>query len=75
MICRKPGGTRAGKRWDGRLTNQRGTFFAVCARLIGPEVKLTIEQNPLGNLSGQDWAIMGEIVDAVLEYLRAKLAD
>ena len=70
--------------------NQPATFFAVCARLIGPEVKLTIEKNPLGNLSGQDWAIMGEIVDAVktavpdaanrpagqvLEYVRAKLAD
>jgi len=55
--------------------NQPATFFAVCARLIGPEVKLTIEQNLPGNLSGQDWAIMREIVDAVLEYVRAKLAD
>ena len=66
------------------------TLLVVCARLIGPEVKLTIEKNPLGNLSGQDWAIMGEIVDAVktavpdaanrpagqvLEYVRAKLTD
>ena len=34
------------------------TFFAVCARLIGPEVKLTIEQKLPGNLSAQDWAIM-----------------
>ena len=34
------------------------TFFAVCARLIGPEVKLTIEQSLPGNLSAQDWAIM-----------------
>src|SRR5262249_49193450 len=25
--------------------NQPSTFFAVCARLIGPEVKLTIEQH------------------------------
>ena len=41
------------------------TFFAVCARLIGPEVKLTIEQSLPGNLSAQDWAIMREIVDAV----------
>ena len=66
------------------------TFFAVCARLIGPEVKLTIEQSLPGNLSAQDWAIMREIVDAVknavpdaanrpagevLEYVRAKLTD
>jgi hypothetical protein len=67
--------------------NQPATFFAVCARLIGPEVN---EQNLPGNLSGQDWAIMREIVDAVktavpdaanrpagqvLEYVRAKLTD
>ncbi len=64
------------------------TFFAVCARLIGPEVKLTIEQSLPGNLSAQDWAIMREIVDAVktaipdaanrpagevLEFVRGKL--
>ena len=69
---------------------QPATFFAVCARLIGPEVKLTIEQTLPGNLSAQDWAIMREIVDAVktavpdaanrpagqvLEYVRAKLTD
>ena len=66
------------------------TFFAVCARLIGPEVKLTIEQTLPGNLSAQDWAIMREIVDAVkiavpdaanrpagevLEYVRSRLTD
>ena len=28
-----------------------GVFFATCARLIGPEVKLTIEQSLPGNLS------------------------
>ena len=44
---------------------QPAMFFAVCARLIGPEVKLTIEQSLPGNLSAQDWAIMREIVDAV----------
>jgi hypothetical protein len=70
--------------------NQPATFFAVCARLIGPEVKLTIEQNLPGNLSAQDWAIMREIVDAVktavpdaanrpaglvLDYVRSKLTD
>ena len=32
-------------------------FFATCARLIGPEVKLTIEQTPPGNLSMEDWQV------------------
>ena len=44
---------------------QPATFFAVCARLIGPEVKITLEQSLPGNLSAQDWAIMREIVEAV----------
>ena len=30
---------------------QPGVFFATCARLIGPEVKLTIQQSLPGNLS------------------------
>jgi hypothetical protein len=70
--------------------DQPTVFFATCARLIGPEVKLTIEQTPPGNLSAQDWAIMREIVDAVktavpdaanrpagevLEYVRSRLTD
>jgi hypothetical protein len=29
-----------------------GVFFATCARLIGPEVKLTIEQTLPGNQAG-----------------------
>ena len=33
-----------------------GVFFATCARLIGPEVKLTIEQSLPGNLNPSDWA-------------------
>ena len=45
------------------------TFFAVCARLIGPEVKLTIEQSLPGNLSAEDWAMMREIVDAVKQAI------
>jgi hypothetical protein len=36
-------------------------FFATCARLIGPEVKLTIEEALPGNLSMEDWAIMREV--------------
>ena len=45
--------------------NQPSTFFAVCARLIGPEVKLTIEQQLPGNLSPADWNLMVQILDAV----------
>ena len=33
--------------------DQPGVFFATCARLIGPEVKLTIEQQLPGNLRGR----------------------
>jgi hypothetical protein len=44
-------------------------FFATCARLIGPEVKLTIEQTPPGNLSMEDWQVMREIVAAVLQAI------
>ena len=40
-------------------------FFATCARLIGPEVKLTIEQSLPGNLSMEDWQMMKEIIAAV----------
>src|SRR5262249_25667080 len=45
--------------------NQPSTFFAVCARLIGPEVKLTIEQQLPGNLSPADWNLLMQILDAV----------
>ena len=38
--------------------DQPGVFFATCARLIGPEVKLTIEQTLPGNLSMEDWQMM-----------------
>ena len=44
---------------------QPAVFFATCARLIGPEAKLTIEQQLPGNLSPADWNLMLEIVDAV----------
>ena len=40
-------------------------FFATCARLIGPEVKLTIEEQLPGNLSPADWNLMMQILDAV----------
>ncbi len=45
------------------------TFFAVCARLIGPEVKLTIEQSLPGNLSMEDWQVMKEVVAAVRQAI------
>ena len=49
--------------------NQPSTFFAVCARLIGPEVKLTIEQSLPGNLSPADWADLRELLSAIQEVL------
>jgi hypothetical protein len=44
---------------------QPSVFFATCARLIGPEVKLTIEQSLPGNLSPSDWADLRELLSAV----------
>src|SRR6516162_7173429 len=44
-------------------------FFATCARLIGPEVKLTIEQQLPGNLSPSDWNLMLEIIAAVRQAI------
>ena len=44
-------------------------FFATCARLIGPEVKLTIEQSLPGNLSMEDWTIMREVIAAVRQAI------
>ena len=38
-------------------------FFATCARLIGPEVKLTIEQSLPAGLSADDWSLMREIIE------------
>jgi len=48
---------------------QPAVFFATCARLIGPEVKLTIEQQQQGNLSPAEWNLMLEIVDAVRQAI------
>jgi hypothetical protein len=48
---------------------QPAVFFATCARLIGPEVKLTIEQSLPGNLSMEDWQVMREIVGAVRQAI------
>src|SRR5215813_13444600 len=44
---------------------QPAVFFATCARLIGPEVKLTIEQQLPGNPSPADWNLMIQVLDAV----------
>ena len=45
------------------------TFFAVCARLIGPEIKITLEQSLPGNLSVEDLQAMKEVLSAVREGL------
>jgi hypothetical protein len=49
-------------------------IFDTCARLIGPEVKLTIEQSLPGNLSMEDWQTMKEIIAAVRQALPAAAA-
>jgi hypothetical protein len=45
-----------------------GCFFATCARLIGPEVKLTIEQNYAG-LSPNELVLVNEVTAAINEGL------
>ena len=44
-------------------------FFATCARLIGPEVKLTIEQSLPSNLCMEDWQVMREVIAAVRQAI------
>jgi hypothetical protein len=51
------------------VSDQPGVFFATCARLIRPEVKLTIEQTFPGNLNMEDWQVMREIVAAVRQAI------
>jgi hypothetical protein len=48
--------------------DQPGVFFATCARLIGPEVKLTIEQNYAG-LSPNELVLLKEVMAAINEGL------
>ena len=55
--------------WRKTAIDQPGVFFATCARLIGPEVKLTIEQTLPGNLSMEDWQVMKEIIAAVRQAI------
>jgi hypothetical protein len=52
--------------WDVRASI---LVTSVCARLIGPEVKLTIEQQLPGNLSPADWNPMLEIIAAVRQAI------
>src|SRR5262245_8577028 len=47
---------------------QPAVFFATCARLIGPEVKLTIEQNYAG-LSPNELVLLKEVMAAINEGL------
>ena len=44
-------------------------FFATCARLIPNDVSVTIQQQLPGNLSGEDWAMIREIVEAVKQAI------
>ena len=54
--------------------DQPGVFFATCARLIGPEVKLTIEQTLTGNLSMEDWQVSGRSSPQFAKPFRMLLA-
>ena len=65
--------------------DQPTTFFAVCARLIPSDVKLTVEQAYAG-LSAEDYAVLRAIREAipeannqspqaVLEYVLDRLTD
>src|ERR1700730_10869503 len=45
--------------------DQPGVFFATCARLIGPECKLTTEETLPGNQSRGDGQVRRESVPAV----------
>ena len=47
---------------------QPAVFFATCARLIGPEVKLTIEQNYAG-LSPNELVLLKEVMAYINEGL------
>jgi hypothetical protein len=44
-------------------------FLATCSRLMGPEVKLTIEQSLPAGLLADDWSLMREIVEAVRQAM------
>ena len=46
-------------------TTQPEAFFSVCARLLGPEVKLSIEQQYPGALTPEDLAILRAIKEAI----------
>ena len=48
--------------------DQPSVFFAICARLIGPEVKLTIEQGHAG-LTPVELALLKEVMAAINEAL------
>jgi hypothetical protein len=54
---------------DWTAEHQPATYFAVCSRLIGPEVKVTIEQSLPGNLSPTDWADLRELLSAIQSAL------
>ena len=61
-----------GRAADGirrRIDQPRRLLCQLALRLIGPEVKLTIEQTLPGNLSMEDWQVMREIVEAVKQAI------
>src|SRR6202040_984679 len=49
--------------------DQPTVFFARCARLIAPEVKVTIEQSLPVNFSPSDWAALCELLSSIQSAL------
>jgi hypothetical protein len=60
---------RGRKAMDWTAEHQPATYFAVCSRPIGPEVKVTIDQSLPGNLSPIDWADLRELLSAIQSAL------
>ena len=48
---------------------QPATFFAVCARLLPNDVRVTVEQSLPGDLSMEDWQAMKEVIAAVRQAI------
>ena len=64
-ILPKSGRPRASKTIQHTAKTQPAVFFATCARLIGPEVKLTIEQSQGAGLDQADISILRAIREAI----------
>ena len=48
---------------------QPAVFFAICARLLPNDVRVTVEQSLPGNLRMEDWQVMREVIAAVRQAI------